>query len=59
MISFSMDAASESEKVPRERNAPGEQCYLWEMDQAISLTVMLTSGIASVELLTVISPDLI
>ena len=45
--------------VPREQKLPGDSAIYGKMDQAISLTVMLTSGIASVALLTVISPDLI
>ncbi len=52
---FSMPAGA---KIPRKPQLPGEKgLFLKSAYQAISLTVMLTSGIASVALLTSISPE--
>ena len=48
----------DSAKIPRKPQLPGEKGAISQTaNQAISLTVMLTSGMASVALLTSISPE--
>ena len=50
-------AGTNHQKYPRRMKLRGLCVYCGCVNQAISLTVMLTSGMASVELLTSISPE--